>query len=77
MSETNQSVRDFEILMADASSIEIRIAVMLEAEDINMLGSKKVRDFNCNQMLLGLQQSIIEAFTESKSKSLSEDKTDG
>jgi hypothetical protein len=77
MSETNQSVRDFEILMADASSIEIRIAIMLEAEDMNMLGSKKVRDFNCNQMLLGLQQSIIEAFTESKPESLSEGKTDG
>jgi hypothetical protein len=77
MSESQTSTRDFEILMSDASCIEIRIGVVLEAEDMNMLGSKSIRYFNCNELLSGLQQALIEAFTEPESKSLSEDKTDG
>lgn len=77
MSESQQSLRDFEILMADGSSIEIRILVILEAEDMGMLGSKKVRDFNCNELLSGLQQSMIEAFEVPESKALQEDSIDG
>jgi hypothetical protein len=77
MSESQQSLRDFEILMADSSCIEIRIVVTLEAEDMGMIGSKKVRDFNCNKLLSELQQSMIEAFTVGEYDSSAKDETGG
>ncbi len=63
--------------MADGSSIEIQIGIRLEAENIGMLGSKKVRYFSPHELLSDLQAELTRILAETKIEPSPEDSIDG